>query len=104
MSASNLRPCVLLRATKKSGKIDKTMIGLGFAIMEMWALQNTPKSKQCFIIDGIDGRVIFATSGTADGFPKIKKGMDITCDMIGIDLNDIQAMIHEDGRFEEYFN
>lgn len=104
MSESSLRPCVLLRASKKSGKIDRVMVGLGHAMMQMWALQNTPKTKQCFIIDSIDGRILFATSGTSDGFPKVKKDTDMTCDMFGIELSDIQDMVLDDGRFNEYFN
>ena len=66
----------LIRFSKKTGKIDTTMTALGKGIIQMWALQNTPKSKACVIVD-IEGRKPFAEYvGTADGFPKIHKNIE----------------------------
>ena len=59
----------LVRFTRKSGKIDTTMSGLGNALMRMWAMQNTTKSKDTIIFDE-DGLIKFYFEGTGD-FPKI---------------------------------
>lgn len=69
---TELKVCVLFRFSKKTGKVDQTMTGLGSALMEFWALQNTPKTKACMIVERDSGKVIFQTFGTADGFPKVK--------------------------------
>lgn len=63
---------VLFRFSKKTGKIDTTMTGLGDAMMRLWALNNTPKSKSCMIVERDTGRITFVTTGTTDGFPKVK--------------------------------
>ena len=63
----------LVRFTKKTGKIDMTMTALGKGMIQMWALQNTPRAKACVIVD-IDERCVVAEYvGTADGFPEIRK-------------------------------
>lgn len=101
-------PYVLFRCSKKTGKVDTTMTALGRAMLEMWALQNTTKTKQCFVINGVTGRIVYATQGTANGFPKVKKGTDEKelplCTDIGIEMDDIHAIVREDGRFAEYID
>ena len=90
---------VLFRFSKKTGKIDTTMTGLGSAMMQMWALNNTTKTKACFVVERDSGEVVFATYGTADGFPKVKKGKE--CGNIveyGIPLEAVQSMT--DDRFD----
>lgn len=62
---------VLLRFSKKTGKIDKTMTGIGTALMRMWALNNTPKTKATIIIERDTGKVLFLAKGT-ENFPKVK--------------------------------
>lgn len=63
----------LVRFSKKTGKIDTTMTAIGRGMIQMWALQNTTKSKACVIVD-IDERAVFAEYiGTADGFPEVRK-------------------------------
>ena len=69
---TELKVCVLFRFSKKTGKVDQTMTGLGSAMMEFWALQNTPKTKACMIVERDTGRVLYLTQGTSDGFPKVK--------------------------------
>ena len=96
-------PYVLLRCSKKTGNVDKTATALGRAMLELWALQNTTKTKQCFVINGVTGRIVYATQGTDDGFPKVKKGDNLPlCTEIGIEMEDLYAIVREDGRFEEY--
>lgn len=66
----------LVRCSKKTGKIDTTMTGLGSGMIKMWALQNTPKNKVTVIVD-IDERYVIAEYiGTESGFPEIHKRPD----------------------------
>ena len=100
--SNSLAVHVLFRCTKKSGKIDTTMTGMGSALMQMWALNNTPKSKSCLIFERESGKLTFASYGTENGFPKIKKGIDCegqTCEDFGISLEDLHSF--KDDRFDE---
>ena len=70
---SELHNYGLVRFSKRSGKIDTTMTAIGRGMIQLWALQNTTKTKACVIVD-IDERGVFSEYiGTADGFPKIHK-------------------------------
>lgn len=70
---SDLHNYGLVRFSKKTGKIDTTMTAIGRGVIQLWALQNTTKSKACVIVD-IDERRIFSEYiGTEDGFPEIHK-------------------------------
>lgn len=63
----------LVRFSKKTGKIDTTMTALGRGMIQLWALQNTTKTKATVIVD-IDERTVFSEYiGTADGFPEVRK-------------------------------
>lgn len=63
----------LVRFSKKTGKIDTTMTALGRGVIQLWALQNTTKTKATVIVD-IDERTVFSEYiGTADGFPEVRK-------------------------------
>ena len=64
-----LKKCFMVRFGRKSGKIDTTMVGLGNAMMRLWALQNTTKSKDTIIFDE-DGIVLYYFEGTGD-FPEV---------------------------------
>ena len=93
---------VLFRYSKKTGKIDTTMTGIGSALMKMWALQNTTKTKGCMIFNRETGQLVFATYGTDGGFPKVKKDEECagcTCDDWGIPLKDLQEI--SDDRFDK---
>lgn len=91
---------VLVRASKKTGNIDKVMTAMGCALLQMWALQNTTKSKTCFVINRRTGDVVYATYGTGD-FPKVKKDKKGLCksEEIGIDYEMLQE-IGQDDRFD----
>ena len=63
----------LVRFSKKSGKIDTSMTALGCGLIQLWALQNTTKSKACVIIN-LDTREIHAEyEGKPGGFPEVRK-------------------------------
>ena len=70
---SELHRYGLVRFSKKSGKIDTSMTALGNALLQLWALQNTTKTKASLILD-LDSRLPFAEFiGDPSGFPKVCK-------------------------------
>lgn len=66
----------LMRYSKKTGKVDTSMTSIGTAMMSLWAMQNTTKTKACIIVDLEEGRIVERYSGTSDGFPKIEKNIE----------------------------
>ena len=62
----------LVRFSRKTGKIDTTMEALSSAMLSLWALQNTTKTKDVIIFDE-DGIIESYYEGTAEGFPKVLK-------------------------------
>lgn len=69
----NIHNYGLVRFSKKTGKIDTTMTAIGKGLIQLWALQNTTKSKACVIIDIDERKTVSEYIGTADGFPDIRK-------------------------------
>ena len=68
-----LRYYGLIRFSKKTGEIDTTMTALGRGVIQLWALQNTTRTKATVIVD-IDERKVFSEYiGTEDGFPEVRK-------------------------------
>lgn len=59
----------LTRFSKKTGKIDTTMTALGKGLIQLWALQNTSKTKACVIIDLTEEKIIAEYVGTAGIIP-----------------------------------
>lgn len=89
---------VLFRFSKKTGKIDKTMTGLGTALMKMYALNNTPKSKNTMIIERDTGKVLFLAEGKENDWPTIKEDNLGNATEYGIPLEALQAIT--DDRFD----
>jgi hypothetical protein len=68
---------VCLRFNRKTGKIDKTLEGLGCGMLELWALQNTTaKSKDSIVFSKATGDVVMYCEGTG-GFPKVERGTQL---------------------------
>ena len=65
-----LKTYCLVRFTRKSGKIDKSLEGEGSGMLRLWALQNTTKTKDTIIFEKDTGRVCWYYEGTGD-FPHI---------------------------------
>lgn len=63
----------LVRFSKKTGKIDTTMTAIGEGMIQLWALQNTTKTKACVIVDIDERKTVSEYIGTTDGFPEIHK-------------------------------
>lgn len=66
----------LVRFSKKTGKIDTTMTALGKGVIQLWALQNTTKTKACVIVDIDERKVVSEYIGAENGFPKWVKNQD----------------------------
>lgn len=73
---SDLHNYGLVRFSKRTGKIDMTMTALGKGLIQLWALQNTTKTKACVIVDIDERKVVSEYVGTTDGFPKWRKNPD----------------------------
>ena len=73
---SELHNYGLIRFSKKTGKIDTTLTALGKGMIQLWALQNTPKTKACVIVDIDEAKPLAEYVGTADGFPKVHKNIE----------------------------
>lgn len=94
---SDLKVHVLFRFSKKTGNIDTTMTGLGTAMMKMWALNHTTKTKATIIAERDTGQVVFMAIGTGD-FPEVKeKGLG-SIEELGIPLEALQSIT--DDRFD----
>ncbi len=63
----------LIRFSKKTGKVDTSMTAIGKGVIQLWALQNTTKTKACVIVDIDERRIVSEYVGTDDGFPDIRK-------------------------------
>ena len=95
--------CVLFRFSTKTGKVDTTMIALGKGVLQLWGLQNTPKTKTTVIFERESGRLIYEAIGTKEGFPKIRKDtkdsfLADTCKDYGISLDFLHSIT--DPRFD----
>ena len=69
---TGLKRYFCVRFSRKTGKIDTTLTGLGCGMLELWALQNTNKKTKDSVVFDEDGYVRFYYEGTGD-FPEITK-------------------------------
>ena len=67
---------ICIRFGRKSGKIDKTLEGISSAMLRLWALQNTPKTKDTIIFCLETGNIVFYCEGNESGFPKVHEDME----------------------------
>lgn len=95
-----LKIYVLFRFSNKTGKIDMTMAAMGNALLRIWALNNTPNSKSCYIFERETGKLVFATLGGKDGL-KVKSENECkeNCEECGIPLKELHAI--KDDRFDK---
>lgn len=89
---------VLFRFSKKTGKADTTMTSASSALMKLWAMQNTTKSKQTVIFNRDTGACVFSAIG-ADGMPEIDREDLGTCEDYNIPLDILQSIT--DDRFDK---
>lgn len=66
----------LVRYSKKTGKVDTAITGLGKGLLQIWALQNTTSTKQTTIFELDTGIISSEYIGTKDGFPKCERNLE----------------------------
>ena len=81
----------LVRCSKKSGKVDMAMTGIGSALLQLWALQNTTKSKRTVVFELDTGLISSIYTGTPDGFPSVRKGIEEECLYVNDELRDAMS-------------
>ena len=92
-AGNNFNVHILFRCSKRTGKIDTTMTGLGSALMRLWALQNTTSSKECLIFIRDTGELVFHIEGTKSNFPRfVKYWKKVTCEDLGISLEVLHSI------------
>ena len=69
---NTLKTYFLVRFNRNSGKIDTSLEGLGKAMLNLWALQNTTKSKDTIVFEKETGEIDCYYTGTGD-FPELDK-------------------------------
>lgn len=91
---------ILMRANKKTGNVDTCMTGVTRALMKMWALQHTTKTKRTLIFERSTGRCLYYFDGVDGDMPNRKDYTNefVSCEEFGIPLEQLQMI--EDDRFD----
>lgn len=69
----NIEPHVLIKFSKKTGRVLKVLEANGSALLKLWALQNCSKSTNVVIFIKKSGKIIYCAEGTDSGMPHIIK-------------------------------
>lgn len=85
---AELKEYVLVKANKKTGKVDMQLEAFGKAMLALWALQNTPKNMMCVIAEKDSGLIIEKYIGTEDGFPEVKKNLEAEGEYIELEVEE----------------
>ena len=101
---TNLTVHVLFRFSKKTGKVNMTLTGLGKGVLQLWGLQNTPKTMTTVIFERESGRLVYEAIGSTCGMPSIRKDthtsvLSDTCEDYGISLEYLHSIT--DDRFDK---
>lgn len=62
----------LIRANKSNFKIDTALTAWGKAMLKLWGLQNTTKTKMTMVFELDSGQIVARYTGTDSGFPKVE--------------------------------
>lgn len=71
MTNTTIDRYALVRFNKKTGKIDRTMTAIGKGLLQLWALDNTPKSRASVLMNLDTGDVEAEFIGDDRGLPLI---------------------------------
>lgn len=85
----------LIRYSTKTGRADKALTGLGCGMLQMWGIQNTPKSKTSVVFELETGLIRSRYIGTKDGFPNVEHGIESKGEYIDEHIR--AAIADEDG-------
>lgn len=86
----------LVRASKKTGKIDMAMTGIGCGMLQLWGLQNTPKSKVTIVFELETGLIRSRYFGHECGFPKVEHAIESSGERIEEEIR--SALAKSDNR------
>lgn len=67
-----LEKYILIRYTRRTGTIDTVLEAHGTAGLQLWAVNNTTRSKDCFVFEYETGKVIYLIKGMPNGCPKVE--------------------------------
>ena len=83
---------VLLRASKRNGKVDTCLTGIALGNMQAWACEHTTRQKITVIIERETGRIAAVYTGGRNGpiLEDIKS--NAMCEELGIDHNEIKRI------------
>lgn len=100
---SSFKVHVLFRFDKKSGSIDTLLTAMGKALLQMWAVQNTPSNKCSMVVERDTGNIVFQVLGKKGAGQSIQKS-NANGDMgsivsYGISLEDLHSI--KDDRFDK---
>lgn len=87
---SSIKQHVLIRHTKKTGKINKVIDGLGTGMLRLWALQNTRKHERTIIFEYDTGKIIHEFIGQETSMCKTSQPEHAYV------CNDLLHAIHQD--------
>lgn len=71
MTQEPLKSYTLYRASKKNGKVDTQLEATGCAMLKLWALNNTTRTKETYICETVSRNIIARYTGT-ETFPKVE--------------------------------
>ena len=66
----------LVRYSTKTGRVDKALTGRGCGLLQLWGLQNTPRTKTTVVFELETGLIRSRYTGTADGFPEVERAIE----------------------------
>ena len=66
----------LVRYSRKTGRVDTALTGIGCGMLQLWGLQQTTKTKETVIFELETGLIRSRYTGTADGFPKVERAIE----------------------------
>lgn len=66
----------LVRYSKKTGRVDKTLTGIGFGMLQLYGLQETTKTKETVVFELDTGLIRSIYTGTESGFPKVQRAIE----------------------------
>ena len=62
----------LVRYSKKTGRVDKALTGIGFGMLQLYGLQETTKTKETVVFELDTGLIRSIYTGTESGFRAIE--------------------------------
>ena len=83
----------LIRANKRTGKIDKALTAHGCPMLQIWAIHNTTSTKDSYVFNLETGDVVMVCTGVkGSNFPEVQKNPTLNiediCPGILLEMNE----------------